>query len=499
MTASENICLKMNNFQKNFKNGRPLATLSKTLSALETHRVGRKKSENVNKTDYETDFKTYSEMDSESKSELHESNKSTKDMTKPKSTKLPDHVALGGLSTALQQELLGIFEVDAMVDSIFDPDRIETKPSETHDIKSKDTTEIEVEFIPTKKLKMTRIKERETSKVISETAMKTEVHKEETNPITDNESNVDIDLQSEKHDTIRIIDDFHDDDVQQSSKDGLENPQDKIKGDAMETEANTGETNTITDNQLNVDTDLQSEKHDAMTIIDDFHDDDVQQSSKDDLENPQDKIEVERNQFITVLQDNKKNLKEKKEIERTKVIEGIRRELQKKVKRREEAMMKAQKQRELLLMLKMEKIKNNVETRLKMKTERGAMKRHKAVERTIAHRMATVTTIKPPIVHVDYEAFDEEQLDEKINEMIHKSNSLYTCTVCGKATSGKSLGKRQNLRDHVEARHVEGVSHYCQVCGAVAKTRNSLRMHMHNYHKVKKGESLEVKKEESNN
>ena len=127
----------------------------------------------------------------------------------------------------------------------------------------------------------------------------------------------------------------------------------------------------------------------------------------------------------------------------------------------------------------------------------------------------TMKKIQPPIVHADYDDYDEEQLDEMINLMIQKTQSLYTCTVikfsptfvfiliiayitqlisalikipctrqaCGKSTSGKSLGKRQNLRDHIEARHVQGVSHFCQKCGSLAKTRNSLRMHTHNYHK----------------
>ena len=37
--------------------------------------------------------------------------------------------------------------------------------------------------------------------------------------------------------------------------------------------------------------------------------------------------------------------------------------------------------------------------------------------------------IRPPIVHVDYDDYDEEQLDEMINMLIQKTASLYTCTV----------------------------------------------------------------------
>ena len=41
----------------------------------------------------------------------------------------------------------------------------------------------------------------------------------------------------------------------------------------------------------------------------------------------------------------------------------------------------------------------------------------------------TMEKIQPPIVHADYDDYDEEQLDEMINLMIQKTQSLYTCTV----------------------------------------------------------------------
>ena len=37
--------------------------------------------------------------------------------------------------------------------------------------------------------------------------------------------------------------------------------------------------------------------------------------------------------------------------------------------------------------------------------------------------------IQPPIVHVDYDDYDEEQLDEMINMFVKKTAALYTCTV----------------------------------------------------------------------
>ena len=41
----------------------------------------------------------------------------------------------------------------------------------------------------------------------------------------------------------------------------------------------------------------------------------------------------------------------------------------------------------------------------------------------------TMEKMQPPIVHADYDDYDEEQLDEMINLMIQKTQSLYTCTV----------------------------------------------------------------------
>ena len=52
--------------------------------------------------------------------------------------------------------------------------------------------------------------------------------------------------------------------------------------------------------------------------------------------------------------------------------------------------------------------------------------------------------IQPPIVHVDYDDYDEEQLDEMINMFVKKSAALYTCTVISIVTSF-SLHCRSNF------------------------------------------------------
>merc|ERR1712204_62091 len=80
---------------------------------------------------------------------------------------------------------------------------------------------------------------------------------------------------------------------------------------------------------------------------------------------------------------------------------------------------------------------------------------------------------------------DLQDLNARINSMIEKSENKNEnpgingnsggfkriCRVCGKE------GKRNNIRDHIEANHIAGVSHNCNICGKVFKTTNSLRNH----------------------
>lgn len=57
------------------------------------------------------------------------------------------------------------------------------------------------------------------------------------------------------------------------------------------------------------------------------------------------------------------------------------------------------------------------------------------------------------------------------------SKVQWKCDVCGKLSSNKS-----HMKNHVET-HVEGVVHNCPLCEKRAKTRESLRVHIHNDHK----------------
>ena len=93
---------------------------------------------------------------------------------------------------------------------------------------------------------------------------------------------------------------------------------------------------------------------------------------------------------------------------------------------------------------------------------------------------ATVATIN--------NSSDLQELDTQIKSMMVKTQNtlpnssqkayMYVCQVCGKESSYR------NIKDHIEAHHLEGVSLPCNLCDKTFRSRNALRMHKsknHNY------------------
>ena len=81
-----------------------------------------------------------------------------------------------------------------------------------------------------------------------------------------------------------------------------------------------------------------------------------------------------------------------------------------------------------------------------------------------------------------FDSGDLQALDEKVKLMMVKSQNLIPsgkkradiCKVCGKEGEGIAI------RDHIESKHLEGVSLPCNTCGNTFKTRRQLRMHKYN-------------------
>ena len=77
---------------------------------------------------------------------------------------------------------------------------------------------------------------------------------------------------------------------------------------------------------------------------------------------------------------------------------------------------------------------------------------------------------------------EAHQLDEQIKSMMttteneitigQQTRKAYACTVCGKEA------QRTNIMNHIEAKHIDNnISHPCDICGKIYKTREILRKH----------------------
>ena len=72
------------------------------------------------------------------------------------------------------------------------------------------------------------------------------------------------------------------------------------------------------------------------------------------------------------------------------------------------------------------------------------------------------------------------ELDKQIEEILVKTDGVWTCKACGKSANHKS-----KLKQHVET-HIDGFSHPCGICGKSYRSRNVLRMHLSRDHRNKK-------------
>ena len=88
------------------------------------------------------------------------------------------------------------------------------------------------------------------------------------------------------------------------------------------------------------------------------------------------------------------------------------------------------------------------------------------VDKKFEHSLAI-----PKSVSVDVQV---KSMMEKSQNMIPHGNfqtRSFICKVCGKE------GKRQTIKDHIEAHHLEGINLPCNTCEKIFRSRASLRMH----------------------
>ena len=79
---------------------------------------------------------------------------------------------------------------------------------------------------------------------------------------------------------------------------------------------------------------------------------------------------------------------------------------------------------------------------------------------------------------------DLQELNIQMTSMMEKTSSssvrrqpLYRCTLCGKEA------EKNDLRKHIESKHLEGISIPCTECDKTFRSRGSLSMHRSREHK----------------
>ena len=72
---------------------------------------------------------------------------------------------------------------------------------------------------------------------------------------------------------------------------------------------------------------------------------------------------------------------------------------------------------------------------------------------------------------------DMAEVDEKIQQLMEKRDGTFHCKACYYSTKWNT-----NIKEHVE-KHIDGLSYPCQFCDKTFRSRNSLRVHKHNFHK----------------
>ena len=85
----------------------------------------------------------------------------------------------------------------------------------------------------------------------------------------------------------------------------------------------------------------------------------------------------------------------------------------------------------------------------------------------------------------EYFSGGREDLEKKVVSLMEKSQNLCSngrqkaniCKVCGKEGMGR------DIKDHIEANHLEGITLPCNLCGKIFRSRQTLRHHKCTNHK----------------
>merc|ERR1712129_256529 len=101
------------------------------------------------------------------------------------------------------------------------------------------------------------------------------------------------------------------------------------------------------------------------------------------------------------------------------------------------------------------------------------------------HKAVASPPLEGTVAVTDYTvAADLQDLDDKINSMMMLSGNktkdgmrpARICKVCGKED------RFANIKEHIEANHITGVSHTCNICGTTTRSRHAMADHRRKKH-----------------
>ena len=74
---------------------------------------------------------------------------------------------------------------------------------------------------------------------------------------------------------------------------------------------------------------------------------------------------------------------------------------------------------------------------------------------------------------------EKQNLDGKVNQHVERrEDGLFHCKVCGKSAKQKIV-----VKNHIEAKHLEGIEIPCPICGKIFRSKHSLTQHSFKSHK----------------
>ena len=100
------------------------------------------------------------------------------------------------------------------------------------------------------------------------------------------------------------------------------------------------------------------------------------------------------------------------------------------------------------------------------------------MESKCMYKMYNKNDSKVPDTRIMILQSSAEELDKTISSLMEMRDKKWACVKCGQQASQKS-----NMQNHIEAKHIEGMTHQCPVCHRDFRSRNFVKSHISQNHK----------------